>query len=506
MEDNINLTFKNIQEFITQTNRQLSHLIDKIGLDRDQFLLENEIVSCPINVNHRIPRSSLEKHTKKCMLKEQGFYNQIEIPTSKFFYQPNSSVSSILTDYSNVEINAATNDDNCTSSATIVSEIDQDSSVIDPKDIMTLESSNQLSDINIEHKDISTDIEYETIPMEKIKKIHSWKAIPKNYLNIDTLIMDPNTIKSWIIKNLPKTNYLESVMGSEIEVTNIIIRNLHSQTLCQPNKLVRTLWFALQSKGQEFVLELWKFLWTMKISHQYKLDQVSEGVITTVNYALSPDKMACIFTPEQRLAIYEDIIKRVNAMKPKTRATLEELQIDFDTIQELCNNNTDKTKSHLEVLAEQRDYKRRRQTYRAKNVHITKRTPTQVHRDLIELQMKYLESMIGDSSHSTESINNDSRNEVTNNKNIASQKTDTVIDEQLKLKSRKETKSDRRERRHDSADEHYSHRHRSHFRDKPRSHSSKHSDSDYSQHHHRRSKDDNHHHRHHHKHKKSHNK
>lgn len=35
-------------------------------------------------------------------------------------------------------------------------------------------------------------------------------------------------------------------------------------------------------------------------------------------------------------------------------------------------------KSHLEVLAEMRDYKRRRQSYRAKNVHITKKSYTEV--------------------------------------------------------------------------------------------------------------------------------
>lgn len=43
----------------------------------------------------------------------------------------------------------------------------------------------------------------------------------------------------------------------------------------------------------------------------------------------------------------------------------------------------DRPKSELEILAEQRDYRRRRQTYRAKNVHITKRTPTQIQRDII---------------------------------------------------------------------------------------------------------------------------
>lgn len=35
-------------------------------------------------------------------------------------------------------------------------------------------------------------------------------------------------------------------------------------------------------------------------------------------------------------------------------------------------------KSHLEILAEMRDYKRRRQSYRAKNVHITKKSYTEV--------------------------------------------------------------------------------------------------------------------------------
>lgn len=35
--------------------------------------------------------------------------------------------------------------------------------------------------------------------------------------------------------------------------------------------------------------------------------------------------------------------------------------------------------STLEQLAKQRDYKRRRQTYRAKNVHITKRSTVEVH-------------------------------------------------------------------------------------------------------------------------------
>ena len=49
-------------------------------------------------------------------------------------------------------------------------------------------------------------------------------------------------------------------------------------------------------------------------------------------------------------------------------------------------------KSHVEVLAEMRDYKRRRQSYRAKNVHITKRSAVDVSclGDLMLLYIKHL--------------------------------------------------------------------------------------------------------------------
>lgn len=40
-------------------------------------------------------------------------------------------------------------------------------------------------------------------------------------------------------------------------------------------------------------------------------------------------------------------------------------------------------KTHLELMAEMRDYKRRRQSYRAKNVHITKKSYTEVLPDLL---------------------------------------------------------------------------------------------------------------------------
>ncbi len=44
----------------------------------------------------------------------------------------------------------------------------------------------------------------------------------------------------------------------------------------------------------------------------------------------------------------------------------------------------------MELMKEQRDYKRRRQSYRAKNTHITKRTPVQISRDVLAGRMRYV--------------------------------------------------------------------------------------------------------------------
>lgn len=46
--------------------------------------------------------------------------------------------------------------------------------------------------------------------------------------------------------------------------------------------------------------------------------------------------------------------------------------------------------SSIEMLARQRDYKRRRQTYRAKNVHITKRSTVEVRVKLYDCNMHTL--------------------------------------------------------------------------------------------------------------------
>ncbi|KAJ3093055.1 U11/U12 small nuclear ribonucleoprotein 48 kDa protein [Quaeritorhiza haematococci] len=60
----------------------------------------------------------------------------------------------------------------------------------------------------------------------------------------------------------------------------------------------------------------------------------------------------------------------------------------LERVQKRKAEQAEDDKSKLQKLADQRDYKRRRKSYRAKNVHLTQRTPTQVFRDLIAAYME----------------------------------------------------------------------------------------------------------------------
>lgn len=60
--------------------------------------------------------------------------------------------------------------------------------------------------------------------------------------------------------------------------------------------------------------------------------------------------------------------------KLKAQAKLEAASGKQEEVKEVET----KGKTYLQLLKEKRDYKRRRQNYRAKNVHITRRTPTEV--------------------------------------------------------------------------------------------------------------------------------
>ncbi|KAJ6661424.1 hypothetical protein lerEdw1_015053 [Lerista edwardsae] len=99
----------------------------------------------------------------------------------------------------------------------------------------------------------------------------------------------------------------------------------------------------------------------------------------------------CDLTQADRLAIYDHVLAETKNQRSRSQLTENDSDLFVDLAAKVNQDDGQKgPKSHLEILAEMRDYKRRRQSYRAKNVHITKKSYTEVIRDVIGVHMEEL--------------------------------------------------------------------------------------------------------------------
>lgn len=99
----------------------------------------------------------------------------------------------------------------------------------------------------------------------------------------------------------------------------------------------------------------------------------------------------CDLTQADRLAVYDYVLEETKRQRSRAKASANDSDLFEDLTAKVNQDGVEKApKSHLELLAEMRDYKRRRQSYRAKNVHITKKSYTEVIRDVINTHMEEL--------------------------------------------------------------------------------------------------------------------
>ncbi|XP_068018114.1 U11/U12 small nuclear ribonucleoprotein 48 kDa protein isoform X2 [Melanerpes formicivorus] len=102
-------------------------------------------------------------------------------------------------------------------------------------------------------------------------------------------------------------------------------------------------------------------------------------------------RFTCDLTQADRLALYDYIVEETKKQRSRSQVTENDSDLFVDLAAKITQDDSQKgPKSHLEILAEMRDYKRRRQSYRAKNVHITKKSYTEVIRDVIGVHMEEL--------------------------------------------------------------------------------------------------------------------
>ncbi|CAN9514368.1 unnamed protein product [Ophioblennius macclurei] len=121
-----------------------------------------------------------------------------------------------------------------------------------------------------------------------------------------------------------------------------------------------------------------------------------EGVFWQGQYSGQPvdvpqnhKRAVCDLTVADRLALYDHVVGVLKQQPGASSTGNEDLYVDLvSKLQKDEKQNEPKT--HLELMAEMRDYKRRRQSYRAKNVHITKKSYTEVIREVINVHSEEL--------------------------------------------------------------------------------------------------------------------
>ncbi|XP_066538919.1 U11/U12 small nuclear ribonucleoprotein 48 kDa protein [Hoplias malabaricus] len=124
---------------------------------------------------------------------------------------------------------------------------------------------------------------------------------------------------------------------------------------------------------------------------------LTTGIYCQSDYSTEPGdvpqnhkRAICDLMVADRLALYDHVIQKAVEQRANAQSSSNE-DLYVDLVSKLNQGDEQSgPKSHLEVLAEMRDYKRRRQSYRAKNVHITKKSYTEVIREVIDVHSEEL--------------------------------------------------------------------------------------------------------------------
>ncbi|KAM6935307.1 U11/U12 small nuclear ribonucleoprotein 48 kDa protein [Lycodopsis pacificus] len=190
-----------------------------------------------------------------------------------------------------------------------------------------------------------------------------------------------------------------------------------------------------------------------------------EGVFWQGQYSGQPvdvpqnhKRAVCDLTVADRLALFDHVVSQ---RKEAASSSNEDLYVDLvSKLQRDEEQNEPKT--HLELMAEMRDYKRRRQSYRAKNVHITKKSYTEVIREVInvhsgELTRQWREEE--DEEESTRSELSSHRRRLDEKRSASSESRHSRRRRSRERSPDRESKKKRKKRERDSCspDEHHHH-------------------------------------------------
>nr|XP_061812898.1 U11/U12 small nuclear ribonucleoprotein 48 kDa protein-like isoform X1 [Nerophis lumbriciformis] len=160
---------------------------------------------------------------------------------------------------------------------------------------------------------------------------------------------------------------------------------MYDASVCYENTSIRS--FAMDKNIQnQVILQARSAAPLMKMEGTFWQGQFSRQ---PVDVPQNHKRAVCDLTVADRLALYDHVINTLNQEKASALSSNDELYVDL--VSKLKKGEEqNEPKTHLERMAEMRDYKRRRQSYRAKNVHITKKSYTEVIREVIKVHSEEL--------------------------------------------------------------------------------------------------------------------
>ncbi|XP_004325554.2 U11/U12 small nuclear ribonucleoprotein 48 kDa protein isoform X1 [Tursiops truncatus] len=191
-----------------------------------------------------------------------------------------------------------------------------------------------------------------------------------------------------------------------------------------------------------------------------------------VEVPLNHKRFVCDLTQADRLALYDFVIEETKKKRSDSQIIENDSDLFVDLAAKVNQDNSRKSpKSYLEILAEVRDYKRRRQSYRAKNVHITKKSYTEVIRDVINVHMEELCSQWQEEQENAE--DDAEKNEERRSASVDSRQSGgSYLDAECSRHRRDRSRSPHKRKRNKEKDKHWDSRRRKE-RDGERHHSHK---------------------------------
>uniref|UniRef100_F6XUE2 U11/U12 small nuclear ribonucleoprotein 48 kDa protein-like n=1 Tax=Ciona intestinalis TaxID=7719 RepID=F6XUE2_CIOIN len=141
------------------------------------------------------------------------------------------------------------------------------------------------------------------------------------------------------------------------------------------------------------------------------IDEIISSIAPNAGPLRTNERFTTSLTTEQKLLVYDRIMEKIKTDNDK--GLEPNLFVDFTedpTMKKLSG-------SYFKFLSNMRDHKRRRQTYRAKNVHITKRSQTEIVRDVLKIHMEELK--LAWSNKSVSGITSDERPTCDKSSNIS---------------------------------------------------------------------------------------